>query len=172
MTQGLIRYQKNGHTHFITFSCYQRRPYLASDTTKALFEDALERTRLRYRFAVYGYVLMPEHVHLLVSEPEKVLLARAIKALKLSVALRTKERPFWQARYYDFNVFSNEKRTEKLRYIHRNPVSRGLVHRPEDYRWSSFNHYAIGEPSSIEIESERTASLRERNKALSLKNGL
>jgi putative transposase len=166
MPYGLIRYQKEGHTHFITFSCYQRRPYLASDACRNIFEDALERTRLRYRFTVYGYVIMPEHVHFLLSEPEKAFLANVIKAIKLSVALRRTERPFWQARYYDFNVFTNEKRIEKLRYIHRNPVNRGLIDRPEDYRWSSFNHYATGSPCPIEIESEWTANRRDRNKTV------
>lgn len=87
---------------------------------------------------------MPEHVHLLVSEPEKGLLADALKALKLSVALRTQERPFWSARYYDFNVFTEKKRIEKLKYIHRNPVTRGLVGAAEDWVWSSFLHYATG----------------------------
>ena len=83
--------------------------------------SALERIRRRYNFVVAGYVVMPEHVHLLVSEPRKGLLARAVQALKLSVSVRRVERPFWQARYYDFNVWSARKRIEKLRYMHRNP---------------------------------------------------
>ena len=68
---------------------------------------------------------MPEHVHLLVGEPLKGTVAGAIHALKLSVTLRRTERPFWQPRYYDFNVHKDEKRVEKLRSIHRNPVVRG-----------------------------------------------
>ena len=54
------------------------------------------------------------------------------------------------------------KFVEKVRYIHRNPVTRGLVSKPEDYRWSSFNHYATGKPGPIEIESEWTRRRRER----------
>lgn len=77
------------------------------------------------------------------------------------LALRADE-PFWQARYYDFNVWSECKFVEKLRYIHRNPVNRGLVTRPEDWRWSSFRHYATGEASAVEIESQWTARRRER----------
>lgn len=76
---------------------------------------------------------MPEHVHLLISEPEREGLARAIQSLKQSVARRLALRaaePFWQARYYDFNVWSERKFVEKLRYIHRNPVTRELVVRP------------------------------------------
>jgi putative transposase len=105
---------------------------------------------------------MPEHVHLLLSEPNRATLADVIKALKLSVALRRVERPFWLARYYDFNVFSEKKHREKLRYLHRNPVKRGLVAKPQDWDWSSFNHYATGLTRAVEIESEWTASRRER----------
>ena len=112
-----------------------------------------------------GYVVMPEHVHLLVSEPESARLATAIQALKQSVwrslALRSRE-PFWQARYYDFNVRSSRKRIEKLRYMHRNPVARGLADKPEDWERSSYTHYLTGLEGIIEIESEWTAAKRER----------
>ena len=79
----------------------------------------LEQARLKYGFFVVGYVVMPEHVHLLVSEPERATLATAVKAMKQSVArrlVRPGER-FWQARYYDFNVGTAEKRMEKLRNL-------------------------------------------------------
>jgi putative transposase len=155
-----IRYQQTGDFHFLTFSCYRRRSYLSTVAAMELFEDALERVRLRYFFVVAGYVAMPEHVHLLVSEPKTVLLSKAIQALKLSVTMRNPERPFWQAHYYDFNVSAHDKFVEKLRYIHRNPVRRGLVARAEDWRWSSFRHYQTGTRGTVEIESEWTA--RER----------
>jgi putative transposase len=84
MTKGLVRYQKTGyHLHFITFSCYQRLPYLGNPTTRDQFEQSLETMRRRYDFLVHGYVVMPEHVHLLVTEPKEALLATAIQALKL-----------------------------------------------------------------------------------------
>ena len=75
---------------------------------------------------------MPEHVHVLVNEPERGTLAQAMQSLKQGIARRLALRaadPFWQARYYDFNLWSERKFTEKLRYIHRNPVgeaARGL----------------------------------------------
>jgi putative transposase len=103
---------------------------------------------------------MPEHVHLMVSEPKRNMLDDAIKAVKLSVSLRSVQRPFWQARYYDFNVFTNDKRVEKLRYMHRNPVVRGLVAKPEDRKWSSFRHYATGLIGTVEIESGWTSARR------------
>jgi putative transposase len=133
---------------------------LASPSARDLFESALERVRQRIGFVVAGYVVMPEHVHLLIGEPFAGTLATAIQALKLSVTRRRVERPFWQARYYDFNVHNEEKRVEKLRYLHRNPVVRGLVAKPEDWRWSSFRHYATGYEGTVEIESQWTAARR------------
>ena len=90
----------------------------------------------------------------------KALLSKAIQALKLSVSVQSRERPFWQARYYDFNVNTEEKRVQKLRYMHRNPVRRGLAEKPEDWAWSSFRHYATGEVGTVEIESHWTAARR------------
>ena len=69
---------------------------------------------------------------------------------------------FWQARYYDFNVWSTRKRIEKLRYMHRNPVKRGLVEKPENWPWSSFVHDATGSEGVVELESAWTGRRRER----------
>ncbi len=89
-----------------------------------MFEAALERIRQDYLLCVYGYVVMPDHVHLLLSEPRRETLAVAIKSLKQGVSRRLiGDAPhFWQKRYYDFNLRSQEQCREKLRYIHRNPV--------------------------------------------------
>jgi putative transposase len=166
MTQGLRRYQFTGDLHFVTFSCPCRHPYLASIAARSRFEEALERTRVRFGFCVLGYVVMPEHVHLLVSEPSIGPLAKALHAPKLSMSKRSPQRPFWLARYHDFNVYSYRKQVEKLRYIHRNPVHRGLVEQPQDWRWSSFHHYATGEIGIVGIESEWTAWRREQQSKL------
>ncbi len=165
MPHGLIRYHQSGDLHFITFSCYHRQAFLASDRAKAAFETALEKARRRYDFCVMGYVTMPEHVHLLISEPERSTLASAIQAIKQSVTRKfvVRDGHFWQERYYDFNVFTKKKRIEKLRYIHRNPVERGLVERPEDWVWSSYRHYLTGAVGTVEIESYWTGIKRERN---------
>ncbi len=107
---------------------------------------------------------MPEHVHLLISEPERAKLCVAQQMLKQNVARQLREPEggsFWQPRYYDFNVWSEAKRIEKLRYIHRNPVRRGLVPRPEQWSWSSFRHYVSGVEGAVEIESQWTARKRE-----------
>jgi putative transposase len=134
---------------------------------------------------------MPEHVHLLVSEPERGLLADALKSLKQGVSRHLVSEAgapsgassgapfkpgfglsgafphhFWQKRYYDFNVRNYRQFVEKLRYIHRNPgwkpVKRGLCDRPEDWDWSSFRQYATGREGRVEIECEWTARRRER----------
>jgi len=112
----LKRYQHTHDLHFITFSCYRRQPLLGSPRTRNLFETALERTRLGYQFFVTGYVVMPEHVHLLVSEPRRSTLAATIQALKQSVARRLvgPDEHLWQKRYYDFNVWTEKKCVEKL----------------------------------------------------------
>ena len=156
----LVRYQQCGYFHFITFSCYHRQPLLDAPSAYHVFERALDALRVRYGFVVAGYVVMPEHVHLLIGEPVNGTVSGVMHALKLSVAMRRRERPFWQARYYDRPVRNEEKRVEKLRYIHRNPVRRGLVAKPEDWSWSTFRHYATGLMGSVEIESEWTAKQR------------
>jgi putative transposase len=57
----------------------------------------------------------------------------------------------WQKRFYDFNVWSERKQIEKLRYIHRNPVMRGLVSEPDQWAWSSFHSNAYGEPGRVRV---------------------
>ncbi len=96
MPPNLRRYQQGGHLHFITFSCYRRKSKLGTSTARARFEESLEQARRCYGLGVLGYVVMPEHVHLLLSEPEAVPLAKAIQAMKQSarkLALRGAE-PF------------------------------------------------------------------------------
>jgi putative transposase len=118
---------------------------------------------------------MPEHIHLLVSEPEVKDLAKAIQALKISVARRRMRyhdkdgTTLWQKRYYDHNVRTYESFVEKLRYIHRNPVKRGFVARPGEWKWSSFRHYRMAEAGVVEIESQWTSDRREGRTGIMLR---
>jgi len=162
MPSGLKRFQQAESLHFITFSCFHRLPLLEAPGAREAAEAVLEHTRARHRARVYAYVLMPEHIHLLVNEPPQIVLAQFLKAVKqmTSRKLRGAREKFWQARYYDSNVHGEQARSEVTRYIHRNPVKRGLVSSPGEYPWSSFNHYATGIRGAVEIESEWTASLR------------
>jgi putative transposase len=164
MPWGLKRFHQLGQTHFVTFSCYRRLPLLATPSARKTFENALERVRWSLKLCVYGYVVMPEHVHLLVNEPDRGTLADAIKSLKQGVSRRLIgcQLHFWQKRYYDFNVRNYRQFAEKLRYIHNNPVKRGLCARPEDWLESSFLPWATGCEGRVEIECEWTARRRER----------
>jgi len=173
VTQNLRRYYGGHDLHFITCSCYRRRPLLGSGARRNLFLRVLEQVRRRYRFVVVGYVVMPEHVHLLLSEPQVGNPSKVMQVLKQRVArqvLRRKTNPrqtelfveplaeehFWQRRFHDFNVWTARKRIEKLRYIHRNPVKRGLVSAPELWAWSSFRWYALGESGVVKVnEAEK-----------------
>ena len=124
--------------------------------------------RGRFEMCIYGYVVMPEHVHLLLNEPPHARLADAIHYLKLSFSKRLNSLrgsrssgSFWQKRYHDRNIRDWREFTIKLRYLHRNPVNRGLVEHAGDWKWSSFRHYPLRENGMVEIESEWTARDRE-----------
>ena len=172
MPTKLKRFQTQNHDHFVTFSCHRRLPYLHNDHARTTFLEELEKLRSRHQFYVFGYVLMPEHVHLLVSEPRVHSLGTTLNVLKHETSQRLKDdRPqFWQRRYYDFNVLTQAKFVEKLRYIHRNPIERGLVQKPEDWLWSSFRHWLSGETVPVEIESHWTFSRKSQsNPAMTLR---
>jgi putative transposase len=123
MPYGLKRFQKAEALHFITFSCFHRLPFLEAPATKETFEFVLEQTRSRHQARVYAYVLMPEHVHLLINEPPLILVAQFLKALKqiTSRKLRGDRPQFWQDRYFDANIRGESALSEVIRYIHRNP---------------------------------------------------
>ena len=165
MPSGLKRYQTSGHFHFITFTCYHRLPHLNDDTSRTVFEETLETLRQRHQFYVFGYVLMPEHVHLLLSEPKLHPLADTLRALKTQTSrkLKGERMQFWQTRYFDRNIITQDEFSEKLQYMHRNPVKAGLVEKPEDWPWSSYRHWLTGECGRVEIESHWTWRAREKS---------
>jgi putative transposase len=168
MRRNLKRYHGAGDLHFITCSCYRRPPLLATPRRRDLFLTVLEQMRRRYQFVVAGYVVMPEHIHLLIGEPPIKAPSTVMQALKLGFARRVlaqarrRRNPaqatlfdhiphIWQKRFYDFNVWTEHKRVEKLRYMHRNPVKRGLAVSPELWRWSSFRAYFLREAGPVRV---------------------
>jgi putative transposase len=184
MPNKLHRYYGAGYLHFITTSCYQRTPLLAKPQHRDLLLEILESVRRRYRFVVVGYVVMPEHVHLLLSEPERGNPSKVMQAVKQGFARRILRKlrdddsrqgslwnaaldsgHIWQARFYDFVVFTGKKRVEKLRYMHRNPVKRGLVLEPQQWAWSSYRHYADGERGIVLVNEEQKAEMKVRKVA-------
>jgi putative transposase len=141
-----------------------------------LVEDtALGKVRDEMGFRLIGYVVIPEHVHLLMSEPKRGTPSSALHKLKVDVSRKMRKRrshrsaaqlrlpfgegtdpprAFWQARFNDFNVYSRRKMNEKLNYIHANPVIRKLVKHSKDWPWSSWSHYAEGEAGLVQIDVE------------------
>jgi REP-associated tyrosine transposase len=173
MPKNLKRYYGRGDLHFVTFSCYRRLPLLKSAGARHAVVRALEEVREKYNFLLVGYVVMPEHVHLLIGEPSCGTPSTALHGLKLraSKRLRGTERKrspaqraslsggsaaalpqFWERRFHDFNVWSAAKRREKLEYMHRNPVARELVTDPADWLWSSYSSYSGSGTPLIEID--------------------
>ena len=191
MTKGLHRYYGSHDLHFITCSCYHRQPHLGTPDRRDLFLSILEQARRKYRFVVHGYVVMPEHFHLLMTEPEsgdpsvvmKVIKERfsrrvnqsrvtnrsravnqsrsvnqspegapLIESFAISGCSHPSSVALWQKRFYDFNVWTERKQIEKLRYMHRNPVKRGLVEKPEQWEWSSFRSYLYGETGLVRVK--------------------
>ena len=145
------------HLHFITCSCYQRRPLLDTTEKRDIFLEVLDEVRRQRRFLLAGYVVMLEHVHLLVSEPEAVTPSIIMQVLKQRVARMVgtgDEGAFWQRRFYDFNVWSRKKMFEKLHYIHMNPVNRELVDDPGLWKWSSYRFYQFGEAGKCTPDRE------------------
>jgi len=167
MPKGLERRYGRHQLHFITCSCYRRLPLLRSIKARNLFLEILDEVRDRYQFALAGYVVMPEHIHLLIGEPKVGTPSTVMQVLKQRVSRRlrrrrrgaasqmrlwaedthTAHRSFWQRRFYDFNVWSLKKRNEKLHYMHLNPVKRKLVDEPKLWRWSSYRFYRYDEKS-------------------------
>ncbi len=175
MPKGLKRRYGQGHLHFITCSCYRRLPLFAAVRSKNVFVKTLGEVRDRYKFSLAGYVVMPEHVHLLISEPAKGTPSTIMQVLKQRVSRRLRRKTvtatrqlrlrfqtsdhllptFWQPRFYDFNVWSQRKFVEKLQYMHMNPVKRKLVVHPKDWPWSSFSFYARKDSGLVRIDPIR-----------------
>ncbi len=176
MPTGLRRYYGQGHLHCIAVSCYRRLPLLKSARARDVFVRELARVRDELGFRLVGYVVMPEHVHLLMSEPPRGTPSTVLQKLKLRVARKMRKRrksapagqmrlpfeecgeplrAFWQARFYDFNVYSERKRIEKLEYMHANPIHRKLVEHPKDWSWSSRGFYARTGKVLIRMDAER-----------------
>jgi putative transposase len=157
-----------GHAHELTFSCYKGYEFLKADRTCQWLVGAIEDARALLKFDLWAYVFMPEHVHLVIHprDPEYDIagIRQAIKSPVGSKAVKfiqaeaphwlpkitrrrgkKTERLFWQSGGgYDRNVIEPETLMGIIDYIHMNPVRRGLVERPEQWKWSSAAWYLSG----------------------------
>ncbi|ADB15740.1 protein of unknown function DUF1568 [Pirellula staleyi DSM 6068] len=179
------RYDIPGDVRFLTFSCFQRLPLLSRDRTRIFLVEAIERCRSLRPFELWGYVIMPEHVHLIILPGKSMLVAEILKTIKVSTSKRAitwlhQNAPdflhcledlqpngsgtyrFWQrGGGYDRNLRSTRDVHEKLSYIHENPVRRGLVLKAEDWKWSSALAWQTGIDEPLRIDRENVPRLDE-----------
>ena len=159
----LKHYDHDGRARFVTFVIHRRIPLLTNDPVRQIVADCIDRMRQMYSFRLIAYVIMPEHVHLVISPAEKTLICLLIGEIK-RLSARQIHRIFveneadvlrrltvvqsgrlrftlWQRRCYDHNCRTEESVWKKVEYCHYNPVSRGLVREPADWLWSSYRWY-------------------------------
>jgi len=177
----LVRHYGQNHLHFITTSTYHRARLFDAEAFRNLFVRALDQVRDSLGFHLLGYVLMPEHFHLLIwpaaqADPSVILQSLKVRTAMVILA-RLRKSPaqpwcvkmlartalpasvhspathrVWQRRFYDMNVWSDAKVQEKLKYMHGNPVKRGLVRSPDEWRWSSFRYYFLEDSSLLAMD--------------------
>ncbi|MFB3924392.1 MAG: transposase [Terriglobia bacterium] len=175
------RHYSPGQLQFITTSTYRRAPLFLSERFRRCFAETLNEVRAEMKFLLLGWVLMPEHFHLLLKPEAAEATSRIVKRLKEETARRTlkalresQQYPWcrkmlerlrlpltvhdeshyrvWQRRFFPFNVYSERKRLEKLDYMHNNPVKRGLVKQPGDWPWSSWRFYFLEDASILAMD--------------------
>jgi putative transposase len=171
------RIDEAGHARELTFTCYRNYQFLSRDRTRIWFLEELELARQRWSFDLWAYVIMPEHVHLLIyPRGPEFKVGKIAGQIKESVARRAiayietqaphwlpcitvhegkrTRRRFWQpGGGYDRNVIDPSTAHEMAEYIHANPVRRGLVASAEDWQWSSARWYAGIRPVHIELDN-------------------
>ena len=171
--QKMKRIEDPNHIRFLTFSCYKQLPLFNNDRIKDAFVDHIHNTRNTTGCHLIAWVIMPEHVHLLIwPDTQRAPVSRVGWLLKRSFSKRVIQRwkelnapilptiqtskgayRFWQhGGGYDRNIISQHELDEKLNYIHHNPVKRGLVRSPIDWTWSSARRYAGVHEGTIPID--------------------
>jgi len=177
-------YDIPGQAHYLTFTCFRNQAFLSKDRTRHWFIESLEKARSKHDFDLWGWVIMPEHVHLMIlpkteSSISKILASIKIPVSRLACSWLKKNSPnslsqitdkqpsgnyiyrFWQrGGGYDRNISSVQELYEKLNYMHKNPVRRGLVEHPGDWHWSSFRAYENNVEDPIGIDRESLPPLR------------
>lgn len=169
------RFNIPGHAHELTFSCYHNKPFLLSERIRIYLVDSIIAGREKYKFDLWAYVFMPDHVHLLICPIEtQYSISEILLSIKQPVSRRTigflkannhsglkhlatgqKTRPyrFWQkGGGYDRNITKVETLIEAVRYIHNNPVRKGLVEMPEQWYYSSAANWQKSRQGPIPID--------------------
>ena len=160
-------YDDELHAQFITFSCYRRRRLLDHPHSRQVVMALLTEELKKHGGVCCGFVVMPDHVHAILWFPEPGRLSSLTQAWKSRTSRQLKKffrgqmheyaksidpkEPFWQAKYYPFNLYSEKKAIEKLEYMHLNPVRAGLVEKTCDWQWSSARHYEQGRSVGVPL---------------------
>lgn len=176
-------YDTPGDSHFLTFSTFKRLPLLTKERSCQWVVDAIDLSRQRNPFDLWAWVIMPEHLHLALYPRHGTTIASILKTLKQSVSKRAinwlkqnaaeylpniedvqpngkRSYRFWQrGGGYDRNLRSVRDIHEKIEYIHQNPVTRGLVPRPTDFRWSSALSWKTGDDALLVIDRDSVPPL-------------
>ena len=170
-------YNIPGHAHCLTYSCLRRLPLLASDQSRQWVIEAIRSARERHQMAVWAYVIMPDHVHLLVMpRAEHYSIEKFMFALKRPVSWRIKQLllatgdanllaeltvgrarraafRFWQpGGGFDRNVCSLKGVECVAEYLHANPVRRGLISESTDWYWSSARWWAGDKSGPLDMD--------------------
>jgi len=180
----LRRYDQQGDVHFWTISCQRRLTFFHDDSVKQVVIDGLRVLQQRFGVCLIGYVVMLEHVHVILyprvrGNDLSIPISSLLHAFKKHVGFHGKQRlrevwraqgslwsdplntwatgkkneqSIWTVRGYDFNVREQRTLIEKLDYCHKNPVTRGLVDRAEDWPWSSYRYYELGDESLLKMD--------------------
>jgi putative transposase len=174
----LKHYDHDGRARFVTFSTHRRIPILTDRTINDIVVGAIFHVCNTYHLRLLAYVIMPEHVHLVVVPPLTAKLGPIIGEMKFSSAMRIHELLIarqslllerlltvrngvskfclWQRRCYDHNCRTVSSVWEKVNYCHDNPVKRGLVKSAEDWGWSSYSYYRRSDNALAEIDVARS----------------
>ena len=160
-------YENTGTARFVTFSCFRHLPALQEVHTKSLFIEHLHAARKKHNFLLLGYVVMPDHVHLVLHPPDEMKAGLVIREIKSKCAREYlasqfqllprndlgAKHVFWNRRCYDHNCRTAEETLEKINYCHMNPVRAGLVEEPGEWVWSSYNWYQGRQDVPIRVDT-------------------
>jgi putative transposase len=135
-------------TYFVTFNTDGRRRYLQSDRNCQLFLETLKHYREQGHFLIHAFVIMPDHVHLILTPAIGTSLEKTIQLIKGGFSFRAKQiaGPTWQKSFNESQIQTSAQYHAQVDYIHLNPVRKGLVLHAHDYEWSSVNSAFDGDP--------------------------
>jgi putative transposase len=153
-----------GHLHFISCTCYQNLPKLTEEKHRNVFVRIMEELRVKFRFAIVGYVVMPDHFRLLMREPEIDTAANAVQTLQARYRRRynnsaRSDEQVWESRCSDTHIVGAEVVAASLGSMHAEPVKAGLVLSSEQWEWSSARAYAGLPEGVVTVEQLPAASV-------------